>query len=119
EAMLITRAAEAGATDLHFVPCEQGLSVRARIDGLLRQIAVVSSSSAPAVISRLKVEARLDIAEKRRSQEGRIAVDTVEGRHFDVRVTTLPTVAGEGAALRILERSDRPPTLTEIGLSDE
>ena len=119
ESSLISRAAEAGTTDLHFVPCEEGLSVRARIDGILRQIAVVSPTAAVPTIARLKVQSRLDISDSRRSQEGRMSIDAPSGRHFDVRVTTLPTVAGEGAALRILERAGRPPTLTEIGLSDD
>jgi len=119
ESSLILRAAEAGASDLHFVPCEAGLSVRARIDGALRQIGQIAPATAPAAISRLKVQAGLDIGEHRRSQEGRLPLTTPGGREFDLRVTTLPTVAGEGAALRILERLRRPPTLTQIGLSDK
>jgi type IV pilus assembly protein PilB len=119
ESALIRRAAEAGASDLHFVPCENGLAVRARIDGALRQIGHVAPAIAPAAISRLKVQAGLDIGEHRRSQEGRLALTTGSGRRFDLRVTTLPTIAGEGAALRILERLPRPPTLTEIGLSND
>jgi len=74
---------------------------------------------APATISRLKVQAGLDIGEHRRSQEGRLPLTTPGRREFDLRVTALPTVAGEGAALRILERLRRPPTLTQIGLSDK
>jgi type IV pilus assembly protein PilB len=119
ESPLIRRAAEAGASDLHFVPCESGLAVRARIDGALRQIGHIAPALASAAISRLKVQAGLDIGEHRRSQEGRLALTTPGGRQFDLRVTTLPTIAGEGAALRILERLQRPPTLTEIGLSDD
>jgi type IV pilus assembly protein PilB len=119
ETSMVYRAAEAGTTDLHYVPTEGGLSIRARIDGVLRQIGQVSSAEAQATISRLKVQAKLDISEQRRSQEGRLSLAGSSGRLFDVRITTLPTVAGEGAALRILERTGRPPTLTEIGLSDE
>jgi type II secretory ATPase GspE/PulE/Tfp pilus assembly ATPase PilB-like protein len=119
ESFFIRRAADAGATDLHFVPCSDGLQVRARIDGLLRQIGRVEPAIAPAAMSRLKVLSRLDVSDHRRSQEGRMTLTTASNRVFDVRVTTLPTVTGEGAALRILERTRQPPTLTEIGLSDE
>jgi type IV pilus assembly protein PilB len=118
ESVFLRRAADAGATDLHFVPCEDGLRVRARIDGLLRQIGDVELAASPAAVSRLKVLSRLDVSEHRRSQEGRMTITTASGRLFDVRVTTLPTVTGEGAALRILERTRQPPTLSEIGLSD-
>ena len=117
EQVLITRAIEAGATDVHFVPCEAGLAVRARIDGALRPIGRISREAGPVSIGRLKVESHLDISEHRRSQEGRLSLTSDSGREFDIRVTTFPTVAGEGAALRILERTGRPPTLTEIGLS--
>jgi type IV pilus assembly protein PilB len=119
ETFFLSRAAEAGASDVHFVPVGDGLAVRARIDGVLRQIGHISPITAPAAISRLKVQARLDISDQRRSQEGRLKLNTDAGRHFDVRVTTLPTVSGEGAALRIVEQGGRPPTLTEIGLSDD
>lgn len=118
ESSLIHRAADAGASDIHFVPARDGLVVRARIDGVLRQVAHIPPATSSAAISRLKVQARLDLSDQRRSQEGRLALTTPAGRHFDVRVTTLPTVLGEGAALRILERTLEPPSLTEIGLSD-
>jgi type IV pilus assembly protein PilB len=119
ETSLVCRAAEAGTTDLHYVPCEDGLSIRARIDGVLRQIGQVAAADAQATISRLKVRAKLDISDQRRSQEGRLTLAGSSGRLFDMRITTLPTVAGEGATVRILERTARPPTLTEIGLSDD
>jgi type II secretory ATPase GspE/PulE/Tfp pilus assembly ATPase PilB-like protein len=119
ESVFIRRAADAGATDLHFVPCEDGLMVRARIDGVLRQIGHVDATIGPAAMQRQKVLSRLDVSENRRSQEGRMTLTTASERLFDVRITTLPTVTGEGAALRILERTSKPPTLTEIGLSDE
>jgi type IV pilus assembly protein PilB len=119
ESIFLRRAADAGASDLHFVPCEDGLMVRARIDGVLRQIGHVEPTIAPAAMQRLKVLSRLDVSEHRRSQEGRMALTVALDRVFDVRITTLPTVTGEGAALRILERTRQPPTLTEIGLSDE
>ena len=95
------------------------MKVRARIDGVLRQIGDVPTFTAPAAISRLKVNAQLDVSEHRRSQEGRMTLTLQSGRFFDVRITTLPTVKGEGAALRILERSVRAPSLTDIGFSDD
>jgi type IV pilus assembly protein PilB len=119
ESIFLRRAAEAGATDLHFVPCEDGLMVRTRIDGVLRQIGHVDAAIAQAAMQRLKVLSRLDVSENRRSQEGRMTLSAPSDRVFDVRITTLPTVTGEGAALRILERTRQAPTLTEIGLSDE
>jgi type IV pilus assembly protein PilB len=115
----IGRAAESGSSDLHFVACEAGLAIRARIDGALRDIGNIPPSGAAAAISRLKVQARLDISDNRRSQEGRLTMTSASGREFDVRITTIPTVAGEGAALRILERTRTAPTLTEIGLAPE
>lgn len=120
ETALIKRAADAGATDLHFIPTERGLSVRARIDGVLREIASFpDNAAAAAAVSRLKVRARLDIAETRRAQEGRMRLVTDVGREFDVRLTVIPTIAGEGAAVRLLEHDSRPPSLTEVGLSVE
>jgi type IV pilus assembly protein PilB len=119
EQVFLHRAAEAGASDLHFVPREDGLDVAARIDGVLRQIGHIAAAATTATMSRLKVQAHLDVAEHRRLQEGRMTLTTPSDRHFDVRVSMLPTVSGEGAALRILERTVKPPTLTEIGLSDD
>ena len=119
EISLLRRAAETGATDVHFVPCSTGLAIRARIDGHLREIGTIDKEDAAPTVARLKVRSQLDIAELRRSQEGRLALASPGGREFDIRVTTVPTVAGEGVALRVLEREVRPPTLTELGLSPD
>jgi type IV pilus assembly protein PilB len=119
EMMFLVHAADAGATDLHYVPMESGLSVRARIDGVLREIGAIPDVLAVAAISRLKVQSRLDISESRRSQEGRLQITSSTGREFDVRLTIIPTVAGEGAALRLLEHTAHPPSLTEVGLSPD
>jgi len=115
----LRRAAAAGATDLHLVPGEDGLALRVRIDGALRTIGALTADQGPTAVSRIKVQAGLDISESRRSQEGRLRLELAEDRVFDVRVTTVPTVAGEGATLRLLERTRRAPTLTEIGLLPE
>jgi type II secretory ATPase GspE/PulE/Tfp pilus assembly ATPase PilB-like protein len=119
EQVFIGRAADSGATDLHLVPCDTGLSVRARIDGVLREIGRITADASQPAVSRLKVQSRLDISENRRAQEGHMTVTSPSGRAFDVRLTILPTVAGEGVAVRILEKTSEPPTLTELGLSPE
>jgi len=118
ELALLARAADAGATDLHFIPTEWGLSVRARVDGALREIGKIEGSdAATAAVSRLKVRGRLDIGEHRRAQEGRMRLVTGADREFDIRLTLIPTVAGEGAAARFLEHNAKPPSLSEVGMS--
>ncbi len=119
EMALLVRAADAGATDLHFVPMERGLAARARVDGLLREIGVIQDAGSAAAVSRLKIQARLDISEHRRPQEGRMRIASSSGREFDLRLTVIPTIAGEGVAIRLLEHTARPPSLTEVGLSEE
>lgn len=118
EGLYLRRAAEAGASDIHFVPCDDGIAVRARVGGRLREVGSIPAAGAAAAITRLKVQARVDVGDHRRAQEGRLTIDS-GGRTFDVRLTTIPTVAGEGAALRILERKVHPATLSQIGLSDD
>ncbi|HZT91868.1 MAG TPA: GspE/PulE family protein [Gaiellaceae bacterium] len=114
---IIHQAAEEGASDVHFLPQPDGLFVRLRIDGVLRELERIPRHRASGVIARLKVLAKLDIAEHRRPQDGRISLRTASGRQIDVRVSILPSVEGEGAILRLLDKSRDAPTLTEIGLS--
>jgi type IV pilus assembly protein PilB len=114
---LIFQALEEGASDVHFLPQADGLFVRLRVDGVLRELERIPRQRALAVISRIKVLAKLDIAEHRRPQDGRISLRTKDGRPVDIRVSILPAVEGEGAILRLLDKSLKPPTLTEIGLS--
>jgi type IV pilus assembly protein PilB len=114
---LIFQAIEEGASDVHFLPQPDGLFVRLRVDGVLRELERIPRQRALAVVSRIKVLAKLDIAEHRRPQDGRISLRTQDGRPVDIRVSILPAVEGEGAILRILDKSQKPPTLTEIGLS--
>ncbi|MDQ1458611.1 MAG: type pilus assembly protein PilB, partial [Actinomycetota bacterium] len=114
---LIFQAIEEGASDVHFLPQPDGLFVRLRVDGVLRELERIPRQRALAVISRIKVLAKLDIAEHRKPQDGRITLRTNAGRQVDIRVSILPAVEGEGAILRLLDKSQKPPTLTEIGLS--
>ncbi len=114
---LVFQAIEEGASDVHFLPQPEGLFVRLRVDGVLRELERIPRQRALAVISRIKVLAKLDIAEHRRPQDGRITLRTSDGRQVDIRVSILPAVEGEGAILRLLDKSQKPPTLTEIGLS--
>ena len=91
---LIHRAAEAGASDIHIEPFENQLKVRYRIDGLLREVDAPPTQSSAAVISRVKIMANLNIAERRLAQDGRFK-QRVRGNEFDLRVSTVPTMYGE------------------------
>jgi type IV pilus assembly protein PilB len=117
---IILQAAEDGASDLHFDPQDDALVVRLRIDGVLHEVQRIPKRLAPGVTTRLKVLAKLDIAERRKPQDGRISLNSkAAGRLLDIRVAVLPTVEGEGVVMRLLDKSKRAPTLTELGLSDE
>jgi type IV pilus assembly protein PilB len=117
---IILQAAEDGASDLHFDPQDDSLVVRLRIDGVLHEVQRIPRRLAPGVTTRLKVLAKLDIAERRKPQDGRISLNAkAAGRLLDIRVAVLPTVEGEGVVMRLLDKSKRAPTLTELGLSDE
>ena len=117
---IILQAAEDGASDLHFDPHDDALVVRLRVDGVLHEVQRIPKRLAPGVTTRLKVLAKLDIAERRKPQDGRISLNAkAAGRLLDIRVAVLPTVEGEGVVMRLLDKSKRAPTLTELGLSDE
>jgi type IV pilus assembly protein PilB len=116
---LIFQAAEENASDVHFEPQEDALVIRFRVDGVLREVQRVPKRMAPGVTTRLKVLAKLDIAERRKPQDGRITLSaTAVGRTLDIRVATLPTVEGEKVVMRLLDKSRRPPTMIELGLSE-
>jgi type IV pilus assembly protein PilB len=116
---IIFQAAEDGASDVHFVPYEDALVVRFRIDGVLQEVHRVPKRLAPGITTRLKVLAKLDIAERRKPQDGRISLNAAAaGRLLDVRVATLPTVEGESVVMRLLDKSRKAPTLEELGLSE-
>ena len=117
---MIFQAAEDGASDIHVEPQENELIVRYRIDGVLHVAHRVPKRLAAGVTTRLKVLAKLDIAERRKPQDGRISLTAAAaGRMLDVRVATLPTVEGEAVTMRLLDKSREVPTLAEIGLGEE
>jgi type IV pilus assembly protein PilB len=117
---VLFQAAEDGASDVHFEPQEDSLVIRFRIDGVLHEMQRVPKRLTNGVTTRLKVLAKLDIAERRKPQDGRISLNAAAaGRLLDIRVATLPTVEGESVVMRLLDKSRRPPTLTELGLADE
>jgi type IV pilus assembly protein PilB len=116
---VIFEAAEEGASDIHFEPHQKALVVRYRVDGVLHEVQRIPKKMAAGVTTRLKVLAKLDIAERRKPQDGRMTLDAAAaGRLLDVRVATLPTVEGEAVVMRLLDKSKRPPTLEEVGLDD-
>ncbi len=116
---VIFQAAEDGASDIHFEPQEDSLVVRFRIDGVLQEVQRIPKRMMAGVTTRLKVLAKLDIAERRKPQDGRISLNAAAaGRTLDVRVATLPTVEGESIVMRLLDKSKRAPTLAELGLSE-
>ncbi|MFN2612246.1 MAG: GspE/PulE family protein [Solirubrobacterales bacterium] len=112
---ILGQAVNEGASDVHFEPDEGDMRVRFRVDGVLYEAARVPKRMAAAVVSRVKIMSALDIAEKRLPQDGRVSV-TVEDRRVDLRVTTLPTQRGEGAAIRLLDKETAMRTLDELGL---
>jgi len=117
---ILSDAAEDGASDVHFAPEEDALVVRFRIDGVLQERQRIPKRMAAGVTTRLKVLAKLDIAERRKPQDGRISLkqSAMFDRALDIRVATLPTVEGESVVMRLLDKSKKPPSLEELGLSE-
>jgi general secretion pathway protein E len=115
---LLTQAAKDGASDIHIEPFERQSSVRFRVDGTLREVVQPNRALHAALISRLKIMAELDIAEKRLPQDGRISL-RIGGRAIDVRVSTLPSSHGERAVLRLLDKTDAKFNLEGLGMSGD
>ncbi|MBK5264997.1 MAG: Flp pilus assembly complex ATPase component TadA [Alphaproteobacteria bacterium] len=113
---IIAEAARQGVSDIHIEPYETGLVVRMRVDGVLRETLRMPPHVAPVVVSRIKVMARLDIAERRVPQDGRIGL-TLGGKLLDVRVSTLPSRAGERVVLRILDKDNAGIDLDILGMT--
>ncbi len=115
---ILARASDESASDIHFEPQAGELLVRFRHDGVLHQTMTIPKRLQAGVISRLKIMADLDIAEKRIPQDGRIGL-SVGGRPVDMRVAALPTVYGEKIVIRLLDRSNAMMRLEELGFSDD
>ena len=115
---LIHQAVAAGASDIHIEPFESLLKIRYRIDGLLREVDAPPARSTAAVISRIKIMANLNIAERRLAQDGRFKI-RVSGNEIDLRVSTVPTMYGESVVLRLLLRDNVALTFNALGFSLE
>ncbi len=114
----IQRALSLGASDIHFTPQPRGLVVRGRVDGVVRELATIPTSQQSAVTSRLKVMARLDIAERRAPQDGRVAVKT-GSQTVDLRMAVLPTKFGEKVTLRVLNQTAAPASLADLSMATD
>ena len=112
---LLTQAAKDGASDIHIEPYERHSSVRFRVDGRLREVVQPNRALHAAMISRLKIMAELDIAEKRLPQDGRISL-RIGAKSMDARVSTLPGPYGERAVLRLLDKSEGSLNLESLGM---
>jgi len=112
---LLGRAVDMGASDIHVEPEENELRVRMRVDGVLHDLEPLSKRIQPALTSRIKIMAKLNIAERRKAQDGKIGL-TVGGQALDLRVSTLPTVHGEGVVIRLLFRDTLGRKLDDLGM---
>ncbi len=116
--LIISEAIKSRATDIHIEPLFDALLVRYRIDGALQEMMTAPIKSAVAIISRLKIMANLNIAERRLPQDGRISIKSPD-REVDVRVSVLPTVRGEKVVLRLLDKKGFEYTLANLGFENE
>ena len=112
---LLSEAVKDGASDIHIEPFEARLTVRFRVDGVLREVLAPPRAIAPLLASRIKVMAKLDIAEKRLPQDGRISI-RIAGRPVDVRVSTIPSGHGERVVMRLLDKQAGRLDLAQLGL---
>ncbi|MDZ7791281.1 MAG: type II secretion system ATPase GspE [Xanthomonadales bacterium] len=116
--LVLQRAVESRASDIHIEPFENRLKVRYRIDGVLQEVEAPPARSTAAVISRVKIMARLNIAERRLPQDGRI-MHRVGGKELDLRVSTVPTAHGESVVMRILDREAVVLDFASLGFADD
>ncbi len=116
--VLVSRVTDLRASDIHLEPFDDGLHVRYRVDGEIDTYEVIEPRLAAAVVSRMKLLAQLNIAERRLPQDGRIKT-RVKGRELDLRVSTVPTVHGESVVLRVLDRASMRFSLAELGFSPD
>lgn len=113
--LMITRAVSDGASDIHIEPGRESVRVRFRIDGILHEALAVPKKIQASLISRMKIMADMDIAEKRAPQDGRISA-VIEGKQIDFRVSTLPSVHGEKIVMRILDKSSITVGMNSLGM---
>ncbi|HEY9198551.1 MAG TPA: type II secretion system ATPase GspE [Gammaproteobacteria bacterium] len=116
--LVLQEAVTLGASDIHIEPFERQLKVRYRVDGFLRETEAPPTQSTAAVISRIKLLAKLDIAERRLPQDGRMQL-RVQGRELDIRVSTAPTLYGESIVLRLLETGNAAPDFVSLGFTPD
>jgi general secretion pathway protein E len=116
--LLVREAHDSSASDIHLEAMPEGLRIRLRIDGVLSELPSPPRMLQAAVVSRVKLLAELDIAERRQPQDGRIRV-RLEARELDLRVSTVPTLHGESVVLRLLDRGGRSVGLEDLGMSPE
>jgi len=116
--LVLQRAVEARASDIHIEPFENRLKVRYRIDGVLQEVEAPPARSTAAVISRVKIMARMNIAERRLPQDGRI-MHRVQGKELDLRVSTIPTSHGESVVMRILDRESIVLDFDSLGFDED
>src|SRR5215218_8018832 len=114
---IIAGAVEEGASDIHFEPEGREMRVRFRVDGVLRDSTQIPRRMVAGVISRVKIMADLDIAERRLPQDGRVGL-TVDGHAIDTRIVTMPRVDGEGIVMRILDKSQALISLEALGMAE-
>jgi type IV pilus assembly protein PilB len=115
---IVAEAVERGASDIHFDPETAAMRVRLRVDGVVSESTTVPNAMASGLVSRVKIMANLDIAERRLPQDGRIGL-TVDGRNVDIRVATLPTVHGESVVMRVLDKGRGILDLEQLGFESE
>jgi len=115
---ILTESIKDQASDIHIEPFEERLRVRFRVDGILREILMLQKNLAPLVVSRIKVMAKLDIAEKRLPQDGRISLK-VAGHAIDLRVSTLPSGHGERVVMRLLDKQAGRMDLSKMGMLED
>jgi type IV pilus assembly protein PilB len=113
------QATREGASDVHFEPEESSFRVRFRVDGVLREASLQSRELYASVVSRIKVMAALDIAERRMPQDGRIKLKLGANREMDFRVSVLPTIFGEKVVLRLLDKSNLQLDMTKLGFEEK
>ncbi len=114
--LIMQRAIETKASDIHVEPFEQSLKIRLRVDGVLQEIDAPNVKSTAAVISRIKIMAKLNIAERRLPQDGRIKVQML-GKELDLRVSTIPTMYGESVVIRLLDKDNTVLDFAGLGFA--